>query len=46
MVAGASFSSDVAVFEPGARHTYDEGVGKLFLKFVNIVSISLVLGRE
>jgi isocitrate dehydrogenase (NAD+) len=27
LVAGASFSSDVAVFEPGARHTFDEGVG-------------------
>ena len=29
MVAGASFSADVAVFEPGAKHTYDEGVGKI-----------------
>ena len=28
LVAGASFSAEVAVFEPGARHTYDEGVGK------------------
>jgi isocitrate dehydrogenase len=28
LVAGASFSSKVAVFEPGARHTYDEGVGR------------------
>lgn len=32
LVAGASFSAKVAVFEPGTRHTYDEGVGKvLFL---------------
>ncbi len=28
LVAGASYSSDLAVFEPGARHTFDEGVGK------------------
>ena len=27
-VSGASFSSDAAVFEPGARHTFDEAVGK------------------
>ncbi len=26
--AGASYSSEVAVFEPGAKHTFDEGVGK------------------
>merc|ERR1712241_378394 len=28
LVAGASFSSNVAIFEPGARHTFDEAVGK------------------
>merc|ERR1712156_868267 len=28
LVSGASFSQDVAVFEPGARHTFDEAVGK------------------
>lgn len=28
LVAGASFSADLAVFEPGARHTFDEGVGR------------------
>jgi len=28
LVSGASFSSDAAVFEPGARHTFDEAVGK------------------
>jgi isocitrate dehydrogenase (NAD+) len=28
LVAGASFSPQVAVFEPGTRHTYDEGVGR------------------
>ena len=28
LVAGASYSADWAVFEPGARHTFDEGVGK------------------
>ena len=28
LVAGASYSADLAVFEPGARHTFDEGVGK------------------
>lgn len=28
LVAGASYSADVAVFEPGAKHTFDEGVGK------------------
>uniref|UniRef100_C1C2H4 Isocitrate dehydrogenase [NAD] subunit, mitochondrial n=1 Tax=Caligus clemensi TaxID=344056 RepID=C1C2H4_CALCM len=28
LVAGASYSADVAVFEPGARHTFDAGVGK------------------
>ena len=27
-VAGASYSADFAVFEPGAKHTFDEGVGK------------------
>ncbi len=27
-VAGASYSSNIAVFEPGAKHTFDEGVGK------------------
>ncbi len=26
--AGASYSAEVAVFEPGAKHTFDEGVGK------------------
>ena len=28
LVAGASYSADLAVFEPGARHTFDSGVGK------------------
>ena len=28
LVAGASYSADLAIFEPGARHTFDEGVGK------------------
>jgi len=28
LVAGASYSADLAVFEPGARHTFDEGVGR------------------
>merc|ERR1712109_239109 len=28
LVAGASFSADLAIFEPGARHTFDEGVGR------------------
>merc|ERR1711997_802845 len=28
LVAGASFSSNVAIFEPGARHTFDEAAGK------------------
>jgi len=28
LVSGASFSQDAAVFEPGARHTFDEAVGK------------------
>jgi len=28
LVAGASYSSDLAVFEPGARHTFDSAVGK------------------
>jgi isocitrate dehydrogenase (NAD+) len=28
VVAGASYSATAAVFEPGARHTFDEGVGK------------------
>ena len=28
LVSGASFSADLAVFEPGARHTFDEGVGE------------------
>ncbi|CAB4069807.1 IDH3 [Lepeophtheirus salmonis] len=28
LVAAASYSSEVAVFEPGARHTFDEGVGR------------------
>jgi len=28
LVAGASFSANVAIFEPGARHTFDEAVGK------------------
>ena len=36
LVAGASFSAEVAVFEPGARHTYDEGVGKLRLGLVRL----------
>jgi len=27
LVAGASYSADLAIFEPGARHTFDEGVG-------------------
>jgi len=28
MVGGASYSSDLAVFEPGAKHTFDEAAGK------------------
>jgi len=28
VVAGASYSSEVAIFEPGARHTYQEATGK------------------
>lgn len=28
LVAGASYSADSAVFELGARHTFDEGVGR------------------
>merc|ERR1719232_2237909 len=28
LVASASYSKDCAVFEPGAKHTFDEGVGK------------------
>ena len=28
VVAGASYSTDTVVFEPGARHTYSEAVGK------------------
>ena len=28
LVAGASYSADLAIFEPGARHTFDEGVGE------------------
>jgi len=28
LVAGASYSSELAVFEPGARHTFDSAVGK------------------
>ena len=27
LVAGASYSADFAVFEPGARHTFQEGAG-------------------
>ena len=28
IVPGASFSSDCVIYEPGARHTYGEAVGK------------------
>ena len=28
MVAGASYSADLAVFEPGAKHTFDAAAGK------------------
>ncbi|XP_043226205.1 isocitrate dehydrogenase [NAD] subunit beta, mitochondrial-like isoform X3 [Amphibalanus amphitrite] len=28
VVAGASYSADAVVFEPGARHTFQQGVGK------------------
>ena len=28
MVAGASYSADLAVFEPGAKHTFDAASGK------------------
>merc|ERR1712109_409062 len=28
LVAGASYSADLAVFEPGARHTFDSAVGR------------------
>lgn len=45
-VAGASYSADCAVFEPGAKHTFDEGVGEndddpVFLGFVTITRASL-----
>ena len=32
LVAGVSYSADVAVFELGAKHTFDEGVGKTIFK--------------
>jgi len=28
LVAGASYSADLAVFEPGAKHTFDQAAGK------------------
>jgi len=28
MVGGASYSEDLAVFEPGAKHTFDQAAGK------------------
>ena len=28
VVAGASYSSELAVFEPGAKHTFDHAAGK------------------
>merc|ERR1711951_266462 len=28
LVAGASYSADLAVFEPGAKHTFDAAAGK------------------
>merc|ERR1712121_338544 len=28
LVAGASYSADLAIFEPGAKHTFDSAVGK------------------
>ena len=28
LVASASYSPNCAVFEPGAKHTFDEGVGE------------------
>ena len=28
VVGGASYSTDLAVFEPGAKHTYDAAAGK------------------
>ena len=31
LVSGVSFSESAAVFEPGARHTFDSGIGKLKL---------------
>ena len=31
LVSGASFSSSAAVFEPGARHTFDEAVGRFHI---------------
>ena len=34
LVAGASYSADLAVFEPGARHTFDEGVGKYVFQII------------
>ena len=33
LVAGASFSANVAIFEPGARHTFDEAVGMYYQYF-------------
>ena len=35
LVAGASYSSNVAIFEPGARHTYDEATGKEIIFTLN-----------
>merc|ERR1712080_39446 len=28
LVSGASYSADLAVFEPGAKHTFDKAAGK------------------
>ena len=35
LVAGASYSSDLAVFETGARHTFDEGTGMYLQQWLN-----------
>ena len=31
LVSGVSFSESAAVFEPGARHTFDSAIGKFLL---------------
>ncbi len=40
LVSGGSFSANVAIFEPGARHTFDEAVGKPIYKTSTCVEIT------